>query len=188
MSLSILDRYAVQANMMRDMLEERMNDAMNYVTDKLGFNAWSRNLHDHEQQYAFLLPRAVYDNERLTRNLEKFISRVFHAHFLSVEESHVMFDSSNESIREVMGEVSDDRYIVDWCGSRCRHVELGPHIFFRIVFSGWFGRPRDDPEPPQLPLNNSGEQIAWEVKEEHESQYCQKQWAVLKPRIENLEM
>ncbi len=172
--------------MMLDMLEERINDAMNYVTDKLGFNAWSRNLHDHEQQFAFLLPRAVYDNERLTRNLEKFISRVFYAHFLSVEESYLMFDSSDESIRAAMGDDTHDRYVVDWCGSRCRRVELGPHIFFRIVFSGWFGRPREDPEPPQLPLDSEGQEIAWEVEEDRPDQYTHKQWAKLILRTQNL--
>lgn len=187
MSFELHDRFADQARQMKDMLAERVNSAMAYVNEKLGFNAWSRELHDDQQIYAFLLPNEVYDNERLTKNLWKFISNVFYAHYLSVEESHLMPDSSNESIREVMDNEGYDCYEVDWHGSRSRRVELGPHLYFRLGFDGWIGRPRSDPEPPQLPRNSdSGEDIAWEVVTESPDCYIQIQRARIVHRIQNL--
>jgi hypothetical protein len=156
MSLTIHDRFIDEANTIKCMLADRVEAAMAYVNAKLGFNAWSRDLDDNQQVIAFILPVEIYDNEHLRGHLWKFINNVFYAHILSVEESHLMPDSSLESIFEVMGEDSCERYEVDWHGSRSRKVELGPHLYFRLGFDGWIGRPCSDPEPPNM-------EIAWEV-------------------------
>lgn len=169
------------------MLQQNIQAAMDYITEKLGFNAWSRELHDHEQMYGFLMPPEVYANERLRKNLWKFTSNVFYAHYLSVEETYLMPDSTNQSINEIMGEeIYDNRYDVDWHGSRHRRVELGPHIFFRLAFTGWFGRDRADPEPPQLPLDSNGNEIAWEIVEERPDCYTDIQYARIVLRTQNL--
>jgi hypothetical protein len=164
MPLTLHDRFIDEAIAVKRMLVDRVEAAMAYVNEKLGFNAWSRDLDDHQQVFAFLLPVEIYDNERLRGHLWKFINNVFYAHFLSVEESHLMLDSSNESILEVMGEDSCERYEVDWHGSRSRKVELGPHLYFRLGFDGWIGRPRTDPEPPNMEIQ--GTDLAWEVVDE----------------------
>ena len=159
------------------MIEENVQSAMTYVNEMLGFDAWSRELHDDQQIYGFLLPPEVFNNERLTKNLLKFITNVFYAHFLRVEESYVMPDSSIVSIREIMGTEYCDSYEVDWCGSRSRQVDLGPHFYFRLVFTGWLGRLRVDPQPPSLEVH--GEELKWEIINEYPDSYTHIQRARL---------
>ena len=181
MSSSLIDdRFRADAIMMRDMLRARVDSARTYVADKLGFDGWSRDLHDHMEVYAFLIPEEIYSDWALVGYLKKFIEDVFYAHFLDVSEASLMRDSSQDSIREAMGEDDYDgeRYYVDWCGSRCREVELGSHIYFRISFDGWVShRIREDPEVPERLRG-----ISWEAHTDHPSQYEIKQWATVHRR------
>ena len=178
MSSSLInDRFRDDALMMRDMLRARVYAAKEYICHKLGFNGWSRDLHDEAEIYAFLLPPEIYENEVLVEAYKKFISDVFYAHFLTVIEVSVMRNTSQEAIREAMGEEKYDpeRYCVDWCGSRCRDVELGPHIYFHIGFDGWVSnRVMTDPAP-----SDELRGICWQVLTEERDRSDMKQWAEL---------
>lgn len=178
-SFTTNDRFRADALMMRDMLRARVYSARTYITEKLGFDGWSRELHDHIEAYAFLIPRELYSDLALVDDLKKFIEDVFYAHFLDISEAWLMRDSSQESIREaMMGEDDYDgeRYCVDWCGSRCRDVELGPHIYFRLGFEGWVSnRIRADPDVPERLRG-----MCWEVHTDHPSQHEMKQWATVR--------
>jgi hypothetical protein len=173
-SCLINDRFRADARMMRDMLRARVYAAREYICQKLGFNGWSRDLHDNMEAYAFLIPEELFSNFTIVSNLKMFIEDVFSAHFLEVAVSSIMQDSSQDSIRESMGEDYDpERYCVDWHGSRCRDVELGPHIYFRLSFSGWVShRIRKDPEVPEQLRG-----YRWEVRTEQPSESEIKQWA-----------
>ena len=176
-SCLINDRFREQAEKVRSMLRERVQAARDYVTEKLGFDGWSRDLHDHMECYAFLIPEELYSDWAMVGYLKKFIEDVFYTHFLDVPEVYIMPNSSYDSVKDVMGENSSgDKYTVDWCGSRCRDVDLGPHIYFRLCFDGWVSdRIRHD---PVVPKRLAG--LRWEVETDYPSQYETKQWAVQK--------
>lgn len=179
------DRFRADALIVRDMLRARVHTAKEYICQKLGFNGWSRHLHDHMEVYAFLIPQELFSDDAYIDQLKAFIERVFCAHFLNVVESVIMRDSSQDSIREAMGEddYGPERYCVDWCGSRCRDVELGPHIYFRLGFSGWVSnRVMADPEFP-VGLQS----YRWEVRTEEPSESEIKQWAELSATESNIE-
>jgi hypothetical protein len=79
-----------------------------------------------------------------------------------------------------MGDVDYDpeRYEVDWCGSRSRQIELGPHIYFRLGFDGWVSnRVMTDPAPSHV-LHG----IRWQVFTDEHDPHHTKIWA----RLDNL--
>lgn len=176
-SFTTNSRFRADAEAMRDMLRTRVYAAREYVCQQLGFNGWSRHLDDHGEVYAFVLPQEIYDDEVLVETYKYYIMNVFAAHFLSAEEISIMRDTSPSEIIRAMGEEAYDpeRYHVDWCGSRSREVELGPHIYFRIGFNGGFSeRVLPDPVVPEDIRN-----IRWNVVTEEHDQHYMKQWAEL---------
>lgn len=172
MSFIIHDTFHAEALEMQAKLEKRVEAAMNYASAKLGFNGWSRNLHDGLQAYAFLIPDDVFADSELVNTMEQFLINVFYDHFLSVDESFTMIDSSRDTIDRVMGE-DHDNYEVDWLGSRSRDIVLGSHIYFRLSFTGWLSmRMRPDTSVPSCIAD-----LNWEVITTHDNAHLTRQFS-----------
>lgn len=128
----------------------RVQKAMDYATKALGHDAWSRDLDDHVPAYALCVPAAVHEDEALCTELEHWLTRVFAIHYISLSTVEWRQTSEDEAFWH-------SRYEVDWCGSRSRSVNIGPHLYmvFGPLLVGGKG-PLDPGAPPALPLWYTG--------------------------------
>lgn len=125
----------------------RVQKAMDYATAALTHDAWSRDLDDNVPAYAFCVPVAVYEDDALCTELEHWLARVFAIHYINLSTVEWRSSSEDEAFWH-------SRYDVDWCGSRSRSVNIGPHLY--IVFGPLLvsGKGPLDPDVPPagLPL------------------------------------
>ncbi len=98
--------------------------AQAYVTSTLDHEVWSRDLDDNIVSYAFCVPPAVYNNKRLCRALRRWIKAVFA--YYEIAAIATWRPSS------VMNEYGCSMYEADWCGSRSRSVNIGPHLHIEL--------------------------------------------------------
>jgi hypothetical protein len=137
----------------------RVQKAMDYATEELGHDAWSRDLDDHVPAYAFCVPTAVYDDEDLCDSLEHWLARVFAVHYIHLSVVEWRDSSADEEWPD------NCRYEVDWCGSRSRSVNIGPHLYMEFGPMLTRGKGPLDPGPaPELPL--------WYTKSEQDGCYA----------------
>jgi hypothetical protein len=125
----------------------RVQAAMDYATEELGHDAWSRDLDDHVPAYAFCVPAEVYEDKVLCYELKYWLARVFAVHYIHLSVVEWRQTSADEEWPD------NCRYEVDWCGSRSRSVNIGPHLYmeFGPLLVGGKG-PLDPDAPPELPL------------------------------------
>lgn len=105
----------------------QVNAAMDHVTSALGHEVWSRDLDDHIVSYAFCVSKSVYDNKRMCRALRRWLKAVFAHYGIDINTSKWLQSSDNK--------FDDSFYTVDWCGSRCRSVNIGPHLYLEPDWS-----------------------------------------------------
>ncbi len=117
---------ASQINHLMDIL---IDNAMKRVTSELGFNIFSRDLSDYEHAYSIVIPKDLYYDESPTAHdfrdtLERWVKAIFNTHYIYLETE--WRESSVDSDSEFAGPL----YEVDWCGSRSRTINIGPHLYF----------------------------------------------------------
>ncbi len=117
---------ASQINHMMDILIDK---AMQRVTSELGFNIFSRDLSDYEHAYSIVIPKDLYYDESPTAHdfrdtLERWVKAIFNTHYIYMETEW------RESSIDPDSEFSGPLYEVDWCGSRSREINIGPHLYF----------------------------------------------------------
>ncbi len=117
------DKYIEETNA----FESRCQAAMDSVTEALGFDAWSRDLDDNIVAHAFCVPQSVYDNEELRDELESWIYFIIGQHYLTAAVAEWRPSSAEEKWPD------KSRYDVDWCGSRHREVNMGPHLYIEFM-------------------------------------------------------
>ncbi len=139
------------ANIINDMIGDLIESAMVRIATELGFDIWSRSLDDWEHAYAVVLPRALYYDESAAahdfrRTLKDWITAVFATHYIYINAE--WRDSSKDPESEFGGCI----YEVDWCGSRHRVVNLGPHLYltFHIRCTGTRRPPLDTLTPAEI--------------------------------------
>jgi hypothetical protein len=113
--------------------------AQAYVTSALDHEVWSRDLDDNIVSYAFCVPPTVYNNKRLCRALRRWLTAVFA--YYEIAAIATWRPSS------VMNEYGCSMYEADWCGSRSRSVNIGPHLYMELDVAASRGDHSGAPPP-----------------------------------------
>lgn len=103
---------------------EQVIAALAYVKEDLAHEVWSRNLDDNDVSYAFCVPAALYANKKKCKLLKRWIKDIFA--YYGISTCCTWNDSSRPA------GIGRSIYEVDWCGSRYRSVNIGPHMYMKL--------------------------------------------------------
>lgn len=117
----------------------QLGAAQAHVTSALGHEVWSRDLDDHMVCYAFCVPAAVYNNKRLCRALRRWLVAVFA--WQEIEARPTWRPNS------ILNEYDCSMYEADWFGSRCRSINIGPHLYLEFEMAESRGSHPGTPPP-----------------------------------------
>lgn len=100
---------------------------MDATTYALGHDPWTRDLDDNAPAYALCVPQAVFDDDSLKSQLLGWLRTIFAQHSIGFTKATEWRASSADPVW-----CESSLYLVDWYGSRCRRIDIGPHLY--VVF------------------------------------------------------
>ena len=133
---------------MTEQLQANIEAAMAAVNAALGHDAWTRSLDDNIAAYGFCVPAILFDNKELCNQLLGWMRPLFATHNIRIATAEWRASSNTDDWSGL------SQYQVDWYGSRCRFVGLGPHLYMELVKRGGKSKEKiiNVPMPTGLPL------------------------------------
>lgn len=120
------EEHNYRASQIVHLMNINVSKATEWVAKQLGFDPWTRDLCDYESAFALVVSPDIYYDETEKANdfrqtLVAWLTAIFNMHYIYVD-----LEWRENSIDPDMGA---NLYEVDWCGSRHRIVNIGPHLF-----------------------------------------------------------